>query len=171
MKLFDKGKFFGKVNLVDIIIVIVIILAVVLGVDYFKKDILTTSGTEEIEYTIEIKDLSETTVKAIEEATNDGSELTETNRKIFVGKITGMSREEYYEYYFNHDKDEYVYTRIPDKYRVYLTITGNAEKVGDNKNRGEGYSFENQFEVKIGKAINITCKEFLAEGVIIKLNK
>jgi len=171
MKLFYEKKLFGKINIVDIIIILIVIAVVVFGVNYFKKDVVASSGSESIEYTIEIKNISEATVNAIEAATNAQEQIIEASKKISLGNIKEISIEEYYDYSFNEEAEDYTFQRVPDKFKVYLTADGMASKMGDGKKTVTGYFFGKNFEVKIGKSLTITCSNFTAEGVIAKLNK
>lgn len=87
----ENGRLFGKVSLIDIIVVLAVA-AVVLAAALKSEVMSTTSGTiatEPVEYTIVVKDIRQTVADMFRE----GDEVW-TEGGVSIGKITGVDNQQ-----------------------------------------------------------------------------
>ncbi len=160
MALIDgKGRLFGKVNIVDLLIVLLII-AIAGGV-YFAffggadKQVVETS---KVVYDFEITNVNKDFVDAITagDPIRDnvrGNELGTVVSKVFR-KATML----------NEDliNGRYVIAEVPDAYDVVITIEGKANITPANIIIGGA-------EVKVGKKFSIKGKGYANQGFVTKI--
>ena len=110
---------FGKINVVDLIVIIIVIAAICLT--YFKFNLSehsdVTSSNAKAEYTIKVTSLRDFTVK--EFAVGDKIFEEETGK--CIGIIKDISVEDSYDYFTKTD-GEVVYSKLPQRYNAYLLI-------------------------------------------------
>ena len=115
-----KGKLFGKISIVDIIIILVVILALGAGFVRFSGGISDiTARTVNIEYTYELKSIRQASVDSLN---RHGSFYKKSAGEDFMGTITNV------EIFPNDDfslnaNGEYVKTSAPERFDAIVTVT------------------------------------------------
>ena len=119
----NKGKLFGKINIIDLFVILIIIAAI--GVTYFKfnlsahSDVVSSNGT--VEYTLFAKSVRMYTVEQLVE----GDKIYDEESGKCVGTIIGVEYEPAYDYVIKTDGTP-VYSRIPEKYNVKVKVRADA---------------------------------------------
>ena len=143
----NKGRFFGKLSVIDLLVVV--LLVAVAGALAFR---FTSSGMSRgnnctVSYTVMIEGVRGFTVPNYE----IGLECYDKQKKEYIGKITGVSSEPL-EYYQPQLDGSLVLTSRPDDYRVFVTIEAEARET-DN-----AYLINGVYELKVGSQINLNTK-------------
>lgn len=153
----DKGKLFGKISIIDIVVLIGIIIA---GFGLYSKytapsaEIITTE-TQTIEYLLLIKNVPQGTVDGL----NNSSIITNVHTKEYIGYITNVSPVPALQTVTLSDGSTET-TEIPDLFNVTLTVRleGKAGESGY-------YTSENQ-SINIGAIYNINTKYVNASATV-----
>lgn len=120
----DKnGKIFGKINVVDLAVVLFVI--AIACVMFFKfgghANNSSSQVNEQIEYVLKISDIREFTAKQFVE----GDSVYDDESGKYIGKISAVKKENSKDYALKSD-GTYNYTERPERYNVYVTVTTNA---------------------------------------------
>lgn len=155
----NKGKSFGKLNMVDFIIILVL-LALVGGVYYVffggsDKQVVETS---KVLYEFEITNVN----KAFVDAITPGDPIRDNIRGNEIGKV--VSKASRNATMLNEDliNGRYVIADVPDMYDVVITIEGQANITPANIIVGGA-------EIKVGKRFSIKGKGYANQGFVTKI--
>lgn len=127
MKIIDKkGRLFGLINIVDLLIIILLLALVAVGVKRFgNKAAVGEATTKKGVITAEIKDVRDVTAKNVKV----GDPIYDYDKGTLIGKILTAEVEPY--------KDETEYqgkffnSEVPGKYRVIMTIDADVKETQD----------------------------------------
>ena len=119
-----------KFNIVDVIIIFIIIAAIAVGcLFYFKSNNKSTdviSDTTKIQFTLEVKDLSETAAKGFEKSEGYSASFGETATG--TGKVIDVDIVDYEKWVENTEEGTINIQKIPDRYTVKVTIESDVIK-------------------------------------------
>lgn len=129
MKIIDeKGKFFGKINIIDLLIVVVIFaLAIATFIKFSTSDAYMSKDTI-IEYKLLVENVRTPTVDAIKEKTEG---IVDYETKKGIGDIVDMEISGASEIELMTD-GTYKEVKFKDKYDVLLTIQTKGTETEDN---------------------------------------
>ena len=157
----SKGKFFNKINIIDVLIIILVIIA--LAGAYFRfngNNVVSENEPYTFEYTITIRDIREQNkdllIKSVDTQTPfilDGK-INST-----MGKLIGVQVNEAVKEVEKTD-GTVVNAIVPDKYDVTLTLEVDGYK------SDSGYFTPENFEICAGKEYSISNIYCLVEGVV-----
>ena len=161
MKIAKNGKIFGKISIVDILVVIVAV--VLLKGVYDKYTNVTGTGTSQVQtkfkYTALIKNVSETTVDMIKA----GDEIYDKVSNTMIGKVVSINSKTAQVEFEANDGNIYI-KDYPGKVDIELEI----ETEGTIKD-GE-YLANNLVRVLIGENKNIKSKYINVEANIMSIS-
>lgn len=127
MKIIDKkGRLFGLINIVDLLIIVLLLALVAVGVKRFgNKAAVGEATTKKGVITAEIKDVRDVTAKNVKV----GDPIYDYDKGTLIGKILTAEVEPY------KDKTEYqgkfFNAEVPDKYRVIVTLDADVKETQD----------------------------------------
>ncbi|MGF0096348.1 DUF4330 domain-containing protein [Peptoniphilus sp. SGI.035] len=127
MKIIDKkGRLFGLINIVDLLVIILILAIVAVGVKRFgTKAAVGEATTKKGIITAEVKDVRDATANNIKA----GDKIFDYDKGTYLGKIVAVEVEPY------KDKTEYqgkfYNAEVPGKYRVIMTIDADVKETED----------------------------------------
>ncbi len=151
MKLFDyNGKLFGKISIVDLIIIVFIVAAAGGSYVFLKKNIDESKATRSYSIILEYRGIEENLMNAI----IPGKTVYERVQNQPIGTLQDVKFEPDTEYNISSLTGELVYERIPGKYdaHLYLDITTDED-------------------IYVGKYLSIGTKDFTGAGYIISVEK
>lgn len=130
MKIIDeKGKLFGKINLLDLLIVaVILLLAVSVYAKVNKSDAAYVRSDKVLEYTVKVKCVRMPTVTAIEQ-NHIGITDYETGKAI--GDIVNVEQTASVEL-IKLDDGSYAYANHKDKYDLLITLRTGGTETTDN---------------------------------------
>lgn len=160
MKIIDsKGKFFGKISIVDLFAVILVLACIFFVGLKFKTDSSIHSGNRKIVYTVRIENVRDVTCDAIKNITE---EIVDTETKYSIGKIVNVNVSDYKGLIQTNDGEWSIET-FPDKYTVDLTI----EVLGTETEIG--YFAESGKQIIVGDMIGIKSELIETSGEVTSL--
>ncbi len=127
MKIIDKkGRLFGLINIVDLLVIILLLALVMVGVKRFgNKAAVGEATTKKGVITAEVKDVRDVTANNIKV----GDPIYDYDKGTYLGKIITAEVEPY------KDKTEYqgkfYNAEVPDKFRVIITIDADVKETQD----------------------------------------
>ena len=119
----NKGRIFGKINIIDICVVVILIIAV--AATYFKfnmsahSDVTTSNGRAE--YTILAKGLRSFTVDQFE----IGDKVFDKESEKCIGEVVAVETAPAYEYITKTDGN-IVHAQMPERYDLRVTVQTDA---------------------------------------------
>lgn len=123
----SKGKLFGKINVVDLLIIVLLIFAVSATVYKFKfsahSDV--NDSNIKIEYVLKVRSVRNYTVDGIK----IGDEIYDDESGDFLGVVSDVKSEEAKEYIGRND-GKIFYSEKPERYDVYITVESDARAIG-----------------------------------------
>lgn len=163
MKFAKNGKIFGKISVIDILVIIVAIFMLKIVYDKFDYSTNRTSSQiiskQEFEYTAKIKKISPKTVDMLK----IGDEVYDNTSSTMIGKITDIQYETA-KYEFEGNDGKVYLKEYPGKVDVTLKIkTDGTIKDGE-------YLANNLIRILIGENKIIKTKYVKIEANIIDIN-
>lgn len=157
----SKGKFFNKVNIIDIFIILLVIIAIVGA--YFRfngNNIVAENKSCVFQYTITVRGIRENNMKLLMESVDSqtpfvlDSKINSSMGKLVDVKVTNAVTE------IEKSDGTIVSTEVPAKYDVILTLEVNGYQ------NESGYFTPENFEICAGKEYSISNINCLVEGVV-----
>lgn len=153
-----KGKLFGKINIIDLLFLIILIVAVVGGISRFKDSAISVESTSKGKMTLLVDEVRMLTAENITE----GQDLYSYDKGTFMGKIVGKTVKPY------EDAVEYegqwVNAPVPNKYVVYVDVDV------DIKESDKSYVVGGE-EIRVGNEYRVKTKTSAFTGICVGINK
>lgn len=155
------GKVFGKINILDFFVLLVIVLLVIGAILKFGKFNNKTdeSSTQTIEYKIEVKSIREFTINALA----SGDTVYDYQTGVNIGKITNVEKKPA-ETYDVAENGEIMKVYNPYRYDIVITI----ETPGDASK--DAYYANKTIELKLDSEKKIETKYAKTTGKIMEIN-
>lgn len=164
MKLVENKKLFGKINLMDIIISVVILVVAVIAYNViFKND--TSAGIGAKYYTTTCTMRFEGMPVNASEYLKVGADVYDNETNTYIGKLVDVTSGDYLTLRANKENDTYVESKVPNKENVYVTM---EVSVSD---QGADLVTANNYYIKVGKAISIRSSNFAGGGYITTIDR
>ena len=161
MRLIDeKGRLFGKINIIDLCLVLVIVLAI--GGYFIKKNSVPKTQVEykKITYTVEIKGIRKPTLEQFENKI--GQALSIPNTGEFLGTVVAVKAEDS-EGLAIDKNGKYVQTIQPEKYDIILTIETQGTETS------KGVFTQGGKQLFIGEILGMTTDTAETSGEILEI--
>ncbi len=158
----SKGKLFGKVSIVDIIVILLIILAIVGA--YFRfngNNVVAVNKTTEFYYTFSIKEVRETNKNLLEDSVGTAFRLS-GKVSSSMGELVGVEVTDAKKIIALSD-GSVVNATVPEKYDVVMTFRV------DGLMSESGYFTPEMHEICVGKYYMITNINCLVNGIVEKI--
>lgn len=155
-----EGKLFGKISVVDILVVAVLVVAV-LGIytKFFKTNERVTVSNEIIEYKMSVKNIRQGSVDALSKL----GPIYDTTTKEYMGEITEVSSVPAKGERTLGD-GSVINAQIPDRFDVEFTV-----KV-DGSSNNSGYYTKNNLLLCVGSKFVVSGKYVKTTGEICAIN-
>lgn len=161
MILDKNGKLFGKINIVDLLVILAVIVAV-LGISARFITIAAENVRQKTQfsYVVEIDGIRIYTVDAL----NKKGIVTDINGETVIGEITDV---EYKPKTVQSIKSngESVFAEVPEKYTALITVEAEGNESDD------GYFVGNNIELSVGSNIAMTTKYVNSTGRVVSIKK
>ncbi len=155
----EKGKIFGKVNLLDILIILIVIAAVLFGAWYFMRNKGGDGSKLPVSYTVEVVQKDEAYFEHIIE----GESVVDGKTKQPMGTIVSHEKRPARILTQNNENLTLEYSTIPGKYDGYIVIEVDADiDYPDLKSGDEA--------VKIGKSVAYRSESAAIHGYIVGID-
>lgn len=164
--MFKNGKVFGKYNVVDFLIFVVVLIIIVgfaaVKFGFHKPVAKISSGTKQIEFTVATRAYD---ITSSEEILKDGDTTFITIRNVPYTKleIKSVKKEHVQEMFFNYDRPEVPYlinnVAFPNRYQYLVTVTDKAQITSDGAVVGGN-------KIKIGLPVDIEGYNYRLSGIV-----
>jgi hypothetical protein len=152
----------NKFGILDVLIILVVIVLAVIGIKVLSgQNLVATTPTEKVTFTVEIKGAEEDLVSAIKE----GDIIYNSSKNKVFGTISNVSSQSSTEITNNIYTGEFLTHTYDDKYDIHIEIIGTAEEI-DEKNITVA-----EEKLKIGSLVYISSDKFASSGYVIELKK
>ncbi|QQY80032.1 uncharacterized protein DUF4330 [Keratinibaculum paraultunense] len=156
MKIVDeKGKLFGIINIIDLIVLLIFVLLIGGGVKRMKKNPAAIAETKKAIITIEVADIRTPTVEGIV----IGDPLYHYDKGEKIGEIVDKKVEPYKEPAENAD-GKWVLSEVPGKYVVLMTVEADVKENPDVVIAGGE-------QIRIGTQFKLKNKNVAVLGTIL----
>lgn len=156
----EKGRVFGKISIIDLVIVLVVVIAGGwFAYAKFGRDLQQEVAAREqpVEFTVVVNAIRPTTVDAIKK----GGKVFEFKTGVGVGTIKEVKSEPADTDIWTINEDgRWLRTKAPDRLYAYVTVTAIA-RVGENVITVNGV------EVRVGTSIGLQSKWAVFTGYIM----
>lgn len=164
MKVIENKKLFGKINLMDLLIILaLLIVGLVAYKVVFKSETAVTIGAKYFTTTCTIK-LEELPVGA-STYLEAGADVYDNETNVYIGKLVSATSGDYVKIIANKETNEFVETKVPNKETVYVTVEVNVS------DQGADLITANNYYVKVGKYVNIRSKNFAGGGYVTLIER
>lgn len=162
-KIFKNKKIFGKLNIIDLLIILLIIAVGIVGYAFFKGDTptLTTANQKEYIFTIQMQK----TDKNIFNKINIGDKIYDNENNAYIGEVISKEQKEYRELANDYKNNKKVYA-VNDKYiNIDIAVKNNLLDKGNNLVTNEEY------KIKVGRQVAIRGNNYAGSGYIILIER
>lgn len=164
MKIIENKKLFGKINLVDIIIILVVVLAGIVVYNLvFKGEAVSGIGAEY--YTTTCVAKFEDLPSMASTYLNVGTSVYDNETNTYIGKLKRVSSGDCIKIKQNLENNTFVETKVPGKETVYLEIEVSVSDQGADLITSDNYY------IKVGKAISVRSGNFASSGYITTIDR
>lgn len=156
------GKLFGKISIIDIIVVVIII-ALAIGV-YARytsnRDAAASSEAASIEYVYEVKSVRDFTIDALEKL----GPVYDDDTKEYLGEVVDVTAEPS-QMEISLVSGQYTMVEVPERYDVYVTIRVDGEV------NALGYYTSTNTYLGAGSTFNMNFKYASTNGKIVSISQ
>lgn len=161
MMIDEKGKLFGKINIIDLLALVIIVVSVAAVCFKFGFSVHKNVGSagDEITYVMKVKAIRQSSADAL----NIGDSLTEKTTKKKIGKIIDKRVEKAKEVVNKADGTLTSEVEIPDKYDVYITVKGSGTS------NDTGYFLDGTYQMGVFSSVEFTSKYIATTGTVTEI--
>ncbi|MCQ4727040.1 DUF4330 domain-containing protein [Anaerotignum faecicola] len=152
-----KKKF--KINLFDIVLIIIVLAAILVGYKFTHKEVAVETKT--IRYTFELTDNDEGFTDLI----SVGDEITDNIKNYYMGRVVDVKKVPYTELVDSQELGKVVETEIPGRETAIVTVEANVTENGPDL-KVNGY-----FTVKGGLEIAVKGLGYAGRGYILTVER
>ena len=163
IRIFKNKKLFGRVNIIDILIIILLCLVGIVAYSLLRGDTLSLNTTNQREYnfTIQLQRVDESIFDKI----NVGDKIYDNENNTYVGEVVSKEEGKFKEIIGNHKENKYVYTENDKYININLILKNNLQDKGNNLVTSEEY------KIKVGKQAYIRGNNYAGSGYIILIER
>ncbi len=155
----EKGKVFGKLNLLDLCFLIILVIAMIGAGIYFVRGNQTTEGTIPLTYTLEIQNRD----AAYFEHVKVGEQVTDGVTKAYMGKIVGFSKQP--SQVITQADGELLLSHPEGRFDGYVVIEADAKVSYPNIMIGDETA-----TLKIGKSLALRSESLAMRGYVVSMD-
>lgn len=155
------GMIFGKISIIDIIIVALVIVVVVYGLSIFtNKSVISDPSKVKIQYTFETNSV----IESFGDQLYVGADLYNSSRNHYLGKLISFEIKPYEVEVKDIEKGIITKQIVPEQFVASLVIEADAIE--------DDYNYRvTQENIKIGLSIPVKGKGFASLGYIVGLKE
>ncbi len=158
----DKnGKIFGKINLIDLLVIIALIAAVFgIGLRFISKAAADAKNETSFRYVIKVEGIRDYSIEALQKK----GKLLEITSESDMGDIIEIKSEPQTRQHIT-DAGVAVEAEIPERYNAYITVDSKGKESDDK------YFIGNEYELSVGTTMNVFTKYVNSSGRVTKVEK
>lgn len=161
MKIIENRKLFGKINIIDICIILVILAILLFAYLYFGRTTANAMQTEKYTFQYEMQNVTEQAANSVKV----GDKVYDNETNAYIGEVVGVEISEHMVRSVNRETNEFVNSPFPNKYNVVMTIENNLADTGKDLKTVDDYV------VKVGKHIYLRGGLYAGSGYIVYIER
>jgi len=159
MKIIENKKLFGKINMMDIaLLLVILVVGLVAYKVVFKSETAVSLGAKYFTTTCTMR------LDALPEGASEyleiGADVYDNETNTYIGKLVAAQSGDYATIRTNKENSTFVATKIPNQESVYLTVEVSVSDQGSDLITADNYY------IKVGKAISVRVANFAGSGYI-----
>ena len=155
----ERGKLFGKVNVLDLVIILMIIGAVAVGLYYFIGKNSQKGDNTIVYFTVEVEGLTKGFHKIIEPE----GRIKDSVKGYYLGVVDHVEPRDSELLELDQFKNEFVRSTVADEETVRITVRSDNGYETDSRITAEGV------DIRVGKETHIEGKGFVVTGYVVEL--
>lgn len=161
MKIIENKKLFGKINVIDIFILLVLILIFMVVYVYLGKTTANTLNTNSYLFQYEMQNISKQTADSVKV----GDKIYDNETNAYIGQVVNVEICNYTIRTVDYQTNEFVNAEFPDRYNVLMTIENNLADTGKDLKTVDDYV------VKVGKRVYVRGGLYAGSGYIVYIER
>lgn len=159
MKIIENKKLFGKINLMDVILLcIILVIGVVAYKVVFKSETAVSLGAKYFTTTCTMK--LDALPEGATEYLDAGAYVYDNETNTYIGRLVEVKSGDYFTTRTNKETNTFINSKIPNQETAYLTVEVSVSDQGADLVTADNYF------IKVGKAISIRSGNFAGSGYI-----
>jgi|GEM_PF-1024297 len=155
----ERGKIFGKINVLDFIVILIIIFAIAAGLYYFVNKNSQGGEKTTVYFTVEVEGLT----KGFSEIIKPEGSVKDSVKGYYLGVVDSVEPRESVLLELDQYKNEFVESTVDDEETVRIIVRSDNGFETDSKITAEGV------EIKVGKEMHIEGKGYVVTGYVVAL--
>ncbi len=161
IKIFENKKLFGKINIFDIILLVIVLIAAVVAYMFLgNKDNVTTNSVEK-KYSIKVEKLPLGTTDKIKV----GDKVYDNEINTFIGEVVSVEKKDYTRVVENHQTNEFVLAKVEGFENAIVTIKVSLNDLGSD------LKTNNDYVIKVGKKVCLRGPDYAGTGYITYIER
>ncbi len=158
----DKnGKVFGKINIIDLLVIVVIIAAAIgISARFITNAAKDAKSVTDFSYVVKIEGVRNYTVNALEKM----GKVSNIKTGELIGEITNVKSEPQTRQQID-ENGRVVNAEIPERYNVYVTVSA------EGKDSEDGYFVGGDIELSVGTTMTMATKYVNSTGRVTEIEK
>lgn len=156
-----KGRLFGKINIIDLLVISAIaVTAVGISFRFISTASENVKKTTELTYVVEIEGIRDYTLRALDKK----GIVTNTKDDSVMGEIVSVEYQQS-ETQSVTTSGETVFAKIPERYTALITVKA------EGRESDSSYFVGNNIELSVGSTISMTTKYVNSSGRVVSIQK
>lgn len=161
MKIIENKKLFGKINVIDILLILIALVIFVVAYMIFGKSTVGTQNSRIYIFQYEMQNILKQTADSIQV----GDKIYDNETNAYIGKVKSVDILQYEQVVANYETNELVSVVVPDKYNAVITIENNLI------DEGADLKTEDEYIVKVGKKVYVRGGQYAGSGYIVYIER
>lgn len=161
MKIIENKKLFGKINVIDILIVIILLAVLALCYAIFGNKGTAIQNGQMYTFQYEMQNIILTTANSIKV----GDKVYDNETNAYIGEVTNVEISNCQQINVNYDTNEYISVDVPGKYNALITIQNNLIDTGTDLTTQDNYV------IKVGKRVYLRGGLYAGAGYIVYIER
>lgn len=164
IKLIENGKIFGKINMIDILLIIIILLAGAFGYKFlFGHSSVIIPNANYVDTKVQIR-LEDVPIGMVDNM-NEGDIIYDNETNTYIGKLISFESTPYNIITNNYETNEYSVVPSVTSENIIITVEILLNDIGSD------LITANNYNIKVGKVIAIRGPSYASNGYIIKIER
>ena len=161
MKIIENKKLFGKINIFDIIILLIVLVLTVGVVIFLRNTEKTTNTSNEKTYMIKLDKV----IAGTSEKIKQGDKIYDNEINSFIGEVVSVEKKDYTRVIENYETNELVEANVEEYETLILKLKT------DLNDAGSDLKTNNDYVIKVGKQVFLRGPSYASAGYIIQIER
>ncbi len=160
-KVFSNRKLFGKINIIDIIILVIFIAGIIIGYKYLSRSNRVITNLTEQKFSIVLKESKQ----EIQNYINIGDKVYDNENNNYIGEVVSFEIIPSERIIKDYDNEQFVSSKVDGLVDVRLLIKASLK---DNKT---DFKTTEDYEIRVGKDIFLRGPNYSGKGYVVSFER